>query len=278
MLAYLHARAIDGVEQVTESAYQRTLAADGKMGTVDVRHLPQKSSLAVTIRFPGVRVLPDIVARARRAFDLGADVLAIGEHLARHPVLAPLVAARPGLRAPGAWDGFELAVRAVLGQQVSVETGRQLGSRLARLCDARPDERGKALSRAFPDPKRVLAADLGRLGMPASRRGTLVALADAALRDPSLFEPRRTLDETVTALREIRGIGEWTAHYIALRAAREPDAFPASDVGLMRGAADRDGKRPTASELYALAEPWRPWRAYAAEHLWANGARPGKEG
>jgi AraC family transcriptional regulator of adaptative response / DNA-3-methyladenine glycosylase II len=278
MLAYLRARAITGVERVSEAAYERTVVFDGKMGTLEIRHVPEQKSLAATIRFPGVRALPDVVTRIRRVFDLGADVVAIVEHLARDPLLAPLVAARPGLRAPGAWDGFELAVRAVLGQQVSVGAGQKLGSRLAQMCGARRTGDAAAvdaLTLAFPDATRVLGADLSALGMPDARRRTLVAVAEATLADPQLFQPRRTLDETVASLRAIRGVGEWTAHYIALRAAREPDAFPASDVALLRSAADHAGRRPTPAELSARAERWRPWRAYAAQHLWASETHPG---
>src|SRR5262249_33279467 len=133
MLAFLRARAVDGVERVEGDVYRRTVLQDGALGTVEVAHLPERESLGVTIRFPSVRALPAIVARVRRVFDLGADVATIGSHLARDPLLAPLVAERPGLRAPGGWDGFELAVRAVLGQQVSVEAARQLARRLLRL-------------------------------------------------------------------------------------------------------------------------------------------------
>ena len=128
--------------------------------------------------------------------------------------------------------------------------------------------------RVFPDAAELAAADLSALGMPAARRATLVALGEAALAEPRLFEPLATIDDTVARLRAIRGVGEWTAHYIALRAAREPDAFPASDVGLLRGAAGRNGDRPSAAELAARAERWRPWRAYAAQHLWAADSQP----
>jgi AraC family transcriptional regulator of adaptative response / DNA-3-methyladenine glycosylase II len=230
----------------------------------------------VTIRFPCVRALPAIIARVRRVFDLGADVASIGAHLAKDRLLAPLVARRPGLRVPGGWDGFELAVRAVLGQQVTVEAGRRLAMQLVQACGAAvPAQRGApGVSRVFPGAAEVAAADLSVLGMPRSRRATLVALAEAALAEPRLFEPLATIDDTVARLCAIRGIGDWTAHYIALRAAREPDAFPASDVGLLRGAAGRKGDRPSAAELTARAERWRPWRAYAAQHLWAADSEP----
>jgi AraC family transcriptional regulator of adaptative response / DNA-3-methyladenine glycosylase II len=279
MLGFLRARAIEGVERVDGERYLRSVAEAGEAGTVEVAHVPERDSLAVTIRFPSVRALPAIIARVRRVFDLGADVTAIGAHLARDRMLAPLVARRPGLRVPGGWDGFELAVRAVLGQQVTVGAARQLAGRLVVLCGAvvaaGPGGPGDpAIAQVFPDPARLAAADLSALGMPAARRAALVALAEAALAEPRLFEPLATIDDTVARLRAIRGVGEWTAHYIALRAAREPDAFPASDLGLLRGAAGRGGARPTPAELAERSERWRPWRAYAAQHLWTADAEP----
>src|SRR5216684_2257473 len=275
MLSYLRTRAIDGVERVEGEIYYRTVLQGGQVGTVEIGHLAERESLAATIRFPSVRALPGIVARIRRVFDLGADVAAIGAHLAQDPLLAPLVAERPGLRAPGGWDGFELAVRAVLGQQVTVEAGRRLAGQLVQLCGAAIpiEQRGNpALTRAFPSAAQVAAADLSSLGMPGARKAALLALAEAALSDPHLFQPLATVEDTVARLRNIRGIGEWTAHYIALRAVRETDAFPASDIGLLRGAAGRAGPRPSPAELNGRAEPWRPWRAYAAQHLWAADA------
>ena len=248
---------------------------DGLTGTVEISHLPAQASLNATIRFPSVRALPAIVGRIRRVFDLGADVAAIGAHLAQDPLLAPLIAERPGLRAPGGWDGFELAVRAVLGQQVTVEAGRKLGSRLTQICGtALPAaQRSRpSLRLAFPTAEQVAAADLSALGMPKARKEALVALAEAALQDPALFQPQGTVEETVARLRAIRGIGDWTAHYIALRAVRETDAFPASDIGLLRGAAIGAGARPSPAVLQDRAETWRPWRAYAAQHLWAADA------
>ncbi|HET6156833.1 MAG TPA: AlkA N-terminal domain-containing protein [Dongiaceae bacterium] len=274
MLGFLKARAIDGVEWIEGDLYCRTvaLAQDGLTGTVEISHLPDRASLNATIRFPSVRALPAIVARIRRVFDLGADVAAIGAHLAQDPLLAPLIAERPGLRAPGGWDGFELAVRAVLGQQVTVEAARRLAGRLVQICGTSlpAGQHGRpALRLAFPTAAQVARADLSALGTPVARKRALAALAEAALQDPALFQPQGTVEETVARLRAIRGIGEWTAHYIALRAVRETDAFPASDIGLLRGAAIRVGARPSPALLQDRAETWRPWRAYAAQHLWA---------
>ncbi len=275
MLAHLAARSIAGVEQVTGECYARTLSLEGLLGTVLVRHEPERNNLAVTVRYPCVRALPAILARVGRVFDVGADIETIGAHLSRDPFLGRLVAQRPGLRAPGGWDGFELGVRAVLGQQVTVVAARGLAGRLVGLCGvALPRARGSdpELSRAFPSAEQVAAADLAALGMPQARRATLRALAEAALADPELFSTAGTMEEAIVRLRAIRGIGEWTAQYIALRARREPDAFPASDVGLLRAAATRSGERPTPAELLTRAEAWRPWRAYAAQHLWAADA------
>ncbi|MCI0572970.1 MAG: helix-turn-helix domain-containing protein [Myxococcaceae bacterium] len=275
MLAFLGARAIDGVEEVRDGVYRRTVSHEGRFGTVEVCHEPARHNLAVTVRFPSVRALPAVLARVRRVFDTGADIEAIGAHLSKDPFLAPRVALRPGLRAPGGWDGFELAVRAILGQQVTVVAARRLAGQLVALCgetlptSERPHPR---LSRVFPSAERVAAADLGALGMPSARRAALKALAEAALADRLLFRPSGSFEEAVARLRAIRGVGEWTAQYIALRALRETDAFPASDVGLLRAAVTKAGERPTPAELLQRAESWRPWRAYAAQHLWAADA------
>lgn len=272
MLSYLAARAIPGVETVSGDRYARSIALDEQFGTIEIDCDDAGSCLVATIRFPCVRALPAIIARVRRVFDLGADVTLIGAHLAQDPRLAPLVAARPGLRAPGGWDGFELAIRAILGQQVTVVAGRQLAARLVAICGSElpAGMHGPAdLSRAFPTPTQVAAADLSALGMPGARRQTLQAMAVAALNDPDLFRAADSIDGTIAKLRAIKGIGEWTAQYIALRVVREPDAFPASDIGILRGATPAGGTRPTPQALLQMAESWRPWRAYAAQHLWA---------
>lgn len=285
MLAYLEARAVPGLEQVCRGAYARTVGDAGCAGTVEVRHTPGRNSLTVTIRLPSVRVLPSVVGRVRRLFDLGADIETIGAHLARDPLLAPMVAQRPGLRAPGSWDGFELGVRAILGQQVTIKSARRLAGELVALCgEPLPMPSDSALRQLFPTPERIVGADLEALPMPRARKQALRMLAEAALADPGLFRCHATLEHAVDKLRAISGIGEWTAQYIALRALREPDAFPATDVGLLRSASLRavvfsSGTRQQSAELLHRAEAWRPWRAYAAQHLWAaDAAATSKEG
>ena len=272
MLAYLQARAITGVEVVENGSYRRTVEIDGSIGTVEVVHLPQRQSLGVTIHFANVRLLPAILARVRRLFDTGADIETIDEHLSHDPLLAPFVAQRPGLRAPGGWDGFELAVRAILGQQVSVAAARKLAGQLVA-SHGRALPKGfrnqAGLTYVFPTARTLAAARSIGVGMPVARQASLKALAEAAVADPNLFRPFGTIEEAIARFRSIRGVGEWTAQYIALRALREMDAFPASDAGLLRGASVIHGARPSPSGLLNRAEVWRPWRAYAAQHLWA---------
>jgi len=276
MLAFLRARAIPGVETVSRDGYARTIEIAGAHGTVAVRPIAG-NALRATIQFPQLSALPTIVARLRRVFDLAADPEVIGAHLSEDHVLAPLVAARPGLRVAGAWDGFELAVRAVLGQQITVVAAVKLAAKLVAaygkpLSGATPVSDG--LTHVFPGPERLTVADLSSLGVVRTRAAALVSLARAVVADPEIFGPRRSLEEAILKLRALPGVGEWTAQYIAMREMREPDAFPAADVGLMRGLmramVDRKGRRPSPRELLARAERWRPWRAYAAQHLWAS--------
>jgi AraC family transcriptional regulator of adaptative response / DNA-3-methyladenine glycosylase II len=215
-------------------------------------------------------VLPQVIARLRRVFDLAADSDAIVAHLAQDPALAPLVNARPGLRVPGAWDGFELAVRAVLGQQITVLGAVRLAGRLVQLHGEPMAVPSGSITHLFPPPEALAAANLAGIGMPKSRADTLRALAAAVAADPRFFDANRDLDEAIRQLRSVRGVGDWTAHYIALRQLREPDAFPHADVALSRALAACEGRRRSSSELLLRAEAWRPWRAYAAQHLWSS--------
>lgn len=274
MLAFLQARAIPGVETIENGRYFRTIEVDGALGSIAVAQLPREQSLEIGVLFPGVRALSVIVARVRRLFDLGADIETIEQHLAADPALARLIAQRPGLRAPGGWDGFEVAIRAVLGQQVSVSAARQFAGRLVELHGRSVPKLLRThplLSCAFPDAKRLASVSSIGLAMPGARLAALTEVARAAIADPTLFHPLSSLAETVARLKGIRGIGEWSAQYIALRAARESDAFPATDLGLLRGAAAIEGETVSPAGLLGRAETWRPWRAYAAQHLWAAG-------
>ena len=273
LLKFFAARAIDGVELVENSTYKRTVEYEGRCGVLQVTNHPARNQLIVSVRFACVRALSGIVRRVRRLFDTGADIEAISGHLSKDPFLAPLVARRPGLRTAGGWDGFEVAVRAILGQQITVTGARQLAGRLTAAfgkrigTDISNDHR---LSHIFPTAYEIANADLASFGIPRSRAVALSTLASAAVSDPHLFTRGQSMDEAVARFRALPGVGEWTAQYIALRALRETDAFPASDLGLLQGIASEFGRRPEPAELLRRAESWRPWRAYAAQHLWAS--------
>jgi AraC family transcriptional regulator of adaptative response / DNA-3-methyladenine glycosylase II len=274
MLSFLGDRAIPGVEVVSGTSYRRSIAFGENSGMITVAPA-DKYRVDVAVRFPDIAALPQIIARVRRVFDLAADPDTIGSHLSLDPMLAPLVAVRPGLRVPGAWDGFELAVRAIFGQQITVPAATKLLGRLVQqhgeaLPEGMRDVEG--LSHLFPSAERIAGVDLAALGMPGTRAMAVTSLAQMISADPAMFGRGASLDEAIAKLRSLAGIGEWTAQYIAMRELREPDAFAAADIGLLRAMAGADGRRPSPAQLLARAERWRPWRAYAALHLWAAGA------
>jgi AraC family transcriptional regulator of adaptative response / DNA-3-methyladenine glycosylase II len=260
---FLGARAIPGVESVEDGRYIRSIQSNGKYGLIEVA--PAHDALAVSIRFPDIRALPEIVRRVTALFDLGAHPASIAAQLSADPLLVSSVAQRPGLRVPGAWDGFEMAIRAILGQQISVGAATKLAGRLVAALGHPLDE-----SRfAFPDAAVVAASDLNFLGMPEARKRTIRALADAVVRNPAFFDPAQPLETAIEQMCTIPGIGEWTAHYIAMRALRQPDAFPAQDAGILRAFA-KHGSPLSAKEMLKRSEAWRPWRAYATLHLWSS--------
>jgi AraC family transcriptional regulator of adaptative response / DNA-3-methyladenine glycosylase II len=273
MLSFLSARAIPGVERVVGDAYVRSIEVAAECGLVSVRPSAH-GELTARIHFSKLSALPAIIARLRRVFDLAADPTTINAHLARDRLLRPLIAARPGLRVAGAWDGFELAVRAILGQQISVVAARQLAGKLvSRFGQPLPVEFAAIcadVTHVFPAPAQLMNADIITLGMPGKRGMALNSLARAVVDEPGILGQRNTLEEAVQALRVLPGIGEWTAQYIAMREMREPDAFPAADVALIRAMQAVCGRRFSPDDFLLRAENWRPWRAYAAAHLWAS--------
>ncbi len=274
MLSFLSARTIPGIEVVTANVYSRTIEVAGARGTVSVEP-GTGNALKATVRVPKLSALPTIIARLRRVFDLAADPIVIGAHLSEDSTLKPLVNARPGLRVPGAWDGFELAVRAVLGQQITVTAAIGIAGKLVATHGETLATDIAGLTHLFPRPERLAKAEIA--GMPGARARALTSLAASVAADPQIFGARRSLEEAIAQLCKLSGIGEWTAQYIAMRELREPDAFPAADIGLMRAMANGSGERPTPAELLKRAERWRPWRAYAAQHLWASYVPPRRE-
>ena len=272
VLAFLAPRVIPGVESVENGVYRRTISLEGTQGIVQVSATAEAFLLA-TITVERLPALAAVAARLRHLFDLDAEPEPIAAHLARDPALANRLAAHPGLRVPGAWDAFELAVRAMLGQQVSVSAASTLAGRLAatfgqRLAGPSP---GGGLRILFPEPKALAHADVSSIGIPRARAAAISSLAAAVMRDPALLRTTNSVEQTVASLRTLPGIGHWTATYIAMRALRDPDAFPMSDLGLLR-AMRRPRPIPSPTALERRAERWRPWRAYAAMLLWLPAA------
>ncbi len=274
LIDFLAPRAIPGVESVDRGEYRRTIEVDGFRGAIRVR-LPRgdESFAVLSVPVAASRSLLGIVDRVRRLFDLDADPREIASHLAHDPRLARALRGRPGIRVPGAWDGFELAVRAILGQQVSVRGATTLCGRLVRLLgDSLPGSKQDALTHLFPGPGALAQADLSTVGIPGARQESLRALA-RAVRDGEIdLNGSIGVEETTARLVGLPGVGPWTAQYVALRALREPDAFPSGDLGLRR-AFEENGSLPSARALEVRAQAWRPWRAYAAVALWAAAPR-----
>jgi AraC family transcriptional regulator, regulatory protein of adaptative response / DNA-3-methyladenine glycosylase II len=276
MLGHFAARAIPGVELVEDDTYLRTAAVGGRCGWLAVTADPARPALRATISMSLAGALMALVARLRRLCDLDAEPSAIAAHLGRDPRLAAHVRARPGLRVAGAFEPFEAAARAVLGQQISLAAARTLAGRLAGRFGATIVTPRGELARIFPAPEAIARRsvdELAALGMPAKRAATLRAIAQAMARGELVFDATAEPAQLVAALAELPGVGPWTAHYLAMRALGWPDAFPEADLGLRKALGGISGR-----EARALAEPWRPWRAYGATHLWTALATQTAEG
>lgn len=273
LVEFLSLRATPGVEVVDADSYRRTLSLGGVHGTFEVRRIAHRNFLELNIDFPEPGAFPEIVGRVRHIFDLDTDPREVSRHLRRDPRLAPLVDRFPGLRVPGAWDGFELAVRAILGQQVSVKAATTFAGRLADAYGKKMrDSRSEGLEVLFP-PAEVLSqvepSRFGGLGLPSSRAQAILRLADSVRRREVVFD--RTVDPNtfMSQVTKVPGIGAWTAQYVAMRALGQPDAFPVTDLGLLKGASS--GSRALEPKtLLRRAEKWRPFRAYAAMYLWKS--------
>ncbi len=269
MLDFLAPRATPGVEQVEGATYRRTISMNGLDGYFEVSLDPARDALLVRIDFPDPRALFRIVERIRAMFDLNADWASIVKTLRHDPALASSVQADPGVRVPGSWNGFELAVRAILGQQVTVKGATSLAGRIANSF-GKPFAGPSGLTHLFPSAETLANAKLGSIGLTGARTETIRGLARAVSGGKIKFEGVVDTEDFLRRLCEIPGIGNWTAQYVAMRALGEPDAFPSSDLGLLRALSLNSSR-----ELEERSEPWRPWRAYAAMYLWRMGGRRG---
>ncbi|HKD38262.1 MAG TPA: DNA-3-methyladenine glycosylase, partial [Pirellulales bacterium] len=268
MLQFLKRRAIPGVECVTDISYYRTVGIGEHRGWLSVAPVADRNLLAVDLSTTLTPVLPAILVRLRNLFDLSARPDIIASHLALDSRLAPSLRRHPGLRVPGAFDSFELGMRAILGQQVSVRAASTIAGRFAARFGTKIVTPLACLNRVAPTAESIAASHrstLASLGIPLARGESLRNLAQAITRREIDLVPGSDPGAAAAKLKKISGIGSWTAEYIAMRALRWPDAFPTGDLGLLKAA-----RLKSAKALETVSERWRPWRSYAAMHLWEN--------
>ncbi|MEP7086890.1 MAG: DNA-3-methyladenine glycosylase [Gemmatimonadota bacterium] len=266
MLCFLGARSLKGVESVRDDTYLRTVRLDEHAGWISVRNEPAASSLILEASPSLTSALSELLERLRHVFDVSANPEVIDAHLAKHALLADSIARSPGLRVPGAFDGFELAVRAILGQQVTVKAATTIAGRFANAFGEAIDTPLAELTHLSPTSRRIAAAsvsDIASLGIIQTRARSIVAIAEEIESGRLVLEPGAQPDAVIARLITLPGIGAWTADYIAMRALRWPDAFPRGDVALRNALG-----RVTAARAESLSQEWRPWRSYATLHLW----------
>jgi AraC family transcriptional regulator of adaptative response / DNA-3-methyladenine glycosylase II len=277
LLAFFKGRALPGIEVVDDESYSRVFGPAQTPGWLRLSAWPGKeNALRLQLHCPQPAQMLSVVTRIRRMFDLDAEPQAIATALQSTPHLRPLLRKRPGLRLPGSWDGFEVAVRAILGQQVTVAAARTLASRVVhRFGEPLATPVAPGLECLFPTPEVLASANLSAMGITGARIESIRGVARALLDGRVDFCVEQSLEEFVARWVALPGIGEWTAHYMAMRGLSHPDAFPAADL-ILRRAASPDGSTLSTKALTQLAEAWRPWRAYAVMHLWRSASETPK--
>lgn len=272
VLEFFAARATPGVESVSGDTYWRTITSNDDHGVVQISPDRRDGYLSLTLHCVDTSALFETVQTAREVFDLDAPVSEIGSALSSDRTLKALLRKNPGVRVPGAWDGFEITIRAILGQQISVKAATTIAGRIAEKYGARLELPGSTiecgLSRIFPTPERLMRARLHNIGLVRSRAETIRRVSVAVVSGALQFDVAQDPQQFCESLTSIKGIGDWTAQYVAMRALKNPDAFPGSDLGLVKAIAYP--ARVTPRELIRRAEEWRPWRAYAALLLWGS--------
>jgi len=276
MMEFFGGRATPGVEQLIDGVYFRSVAVEGVPGVIECRHNAKDENISVSLHGIATTDVFQVVQRVREMLDLDAPVADINDAFSGDRQLGKIIARWPGIRVPGAWDGFELTVRAILGQQVSVKAATTIAARIAERYGEKFELPASVhahagscnIARVFPTPDRLARARFNGIGLVTSRIETIRQVASAVLRGDISFDAIQDPDEFCATLTSIRGIGDWTAQYVAMRALKFPDAFPDSDLGLLKAVSKKTRINP--AELKRRAEAWRPWRAYAALLLWSS--------
>lgn len=265
LLSFLAARAVPGIEETRDGTYVRSVRQ--LRGAAVVAMSPRSDHVAVRVSSEGPPDLDDLRDRARRAFDLDADAGTIDTALAEDPAMTPLVARIPGIRVPGTFDGFELVVRAIFGQQVSVAGARTSLGRLVSAAGTPLERPSGGITHLFPTAERVAELPPQAFGMPRARAETIHRIGELVAGGELDLSGDAPPEETLRRLGDVPGIGPWTLAYVAMRELRDPDAFMASDLGVRKGF-EALGLASTEPAMLARAQRWRPWRAYAVMHLW----------
>lgn len=266
MLKFLSGRAIRDVEFVTADSYSRTIRLGSHTGWIKVSHAEAKNALLVEFTHSLTPVLPALLGRLRHMFDLTARPDIIAAHLMQDETLRKSVMKNPGLRVPGAFDGFEMAVRAILGQQITVQAATKIACRYAEAFGEKIETPFPELSRLSPSAQKVARAsvdDIAHLGIIRTRSACILAMAEAIRSDALQLEAGANPEASIAKLVNLPGIGPWTAHYIAMRALRWPDAFPKEDIAVRNNLGG-----VTAKQAEEMSQAWRPWRSYAVMHVW----------
>ncbi|MEO2166512.1 MAG: AlkA N-terminal domain-containing protein [bacterium] len=269
LLAFFAGRMMPGIEEIRDGVYRRSIEIGDSVGWFSVEPAPDADALVLCIDFPETGAWFEIVERVRGMFDLAADPLEIAQHLGEDPMLRAQLVRHPGVRVPGGWSPFELAIRAIVGQQVSVRAATTVAARIVERFGREIPGDGAGLTRLFPTPEALAEADIAKLGMPGRRADAIRTISRAVANGEITFDPSMPREKFEETLMRMPGIGPWTAQYMAMRVLREPDAFPSSDLALLNAVAN-GGPRPKPAELAHRAEAWRPWRSYAALLLWQS--------
>ena len=269
LLRFLAPRSLAGIECVEDSTYRRWVTFGDQSGIVEVQNVPDQFHLRMKVPIELWKQIPELIGRIETLFDLAADPAAIVSHLGSDDLLAEFFASTNDVRVPGCWDPFELAVRTILGQQVSVAAATTLATRLIQKWGTRIDD--GELGWVFPKPRKMARADVASIGLPKSRAKSIVELAKAMERGWLPFDGTLGTEEFCTRLTSLPGIGDWTASYIAMRGLKDPNSFPAGDLGIKNVLQSLDrSSNWTERQIRARAEAWQPWRAYAAMAMWLH--------
>ncbi|REL25926.1 DNA-3-methyladenine glycosylase 2 family protein [Thalassotalea euphylliae] len=269
MLTFFKLRQLPGIELIDGNSYRRTITLGTVTGWIEVTHIKDRNALKLTVALSELSVLDQVISRVRKLFDLDADMSVIHQHLATDKLLAKQIEQNPGIRLPGCWDIFEFSIRAILGQQISVKAATTYAGRIADKYGQVLNQQHPELNKCFPTVNDLKAADFQQLGLTQSRIDTLKRWVAFYQANQTLFTHYQSLSELTDKLVAIKGIGPWTVNYLAMRGLSDPNAFPASDLGVIKALSVED-KKPSVKQILARADKWQPWRAYATLYLWLS--------